>query len=1037
MRKIKTIPKADARLNLLINKSILVLERMKKKENEIIVAVNEEIKKLYEPQSYEKNEKKKTSLMPAIRAKLESLPTPITFGLYFPKHNPKRIGSVCKIREPFISALIKAQATVSDLKKYGVQVRNRSGNIFTCFIPFSKISKLLSLKGVEFIELSRPQRNNLGSAIPYAQINTLHAAPGNLTGANVIVGIVDTPLDIYHPDFRNNNGAGGDGNGSSRVLFLWDQNLTRTGAEINPPVDPVLPGFSYAGGTAYGVEYSQANINNELNNYAPATPNAYTIVRHVPQTSEHGTHVAGCAAGNGRSGSVGAAPGADIIHVRLRGNIDVQADYIHVDNTFFLDAFSYVFARASLLGRPCIANRSGSDNMGPHDGKTLGEQFLDNLLLTTNRVITVAAGNTNTQTETILGNVPAAGTSIITINYINAASNDEFEIWYDGHDRFDFSVAIPDTPAKTLAAVAGATASVTLSNGIIVTVVSQLNDARNGDNRITMFIENVSAANRIPNGNWVITLTGATVINGSFSAWLERNNRGARTLVSATVNNMSIATPASGLRVIAVGSHADTATPPGIATSSSCGPSRDGRIKPDISTVGVNVTSSNSRNMNVLPLPGLTVSMGGTSMASPIIAGTCALLYECRGAGLSWFDIKQILQNNVAAPAVGIPSNQFGFGYLQIAGGCTPFVNDVDVWLRDNTDDTGVEPYPGSVTWRSPDIEVLDMIGNPVSNPTHNPANFVNNIIRVTARNRSALQVARNVEVYLYWADPGTAIAFPADWKSDGIYTGVAPNFINQSNKIVIPQIAAGGSVSVDFAWAPPAPGSNVRGDDHFCLLVRLENEVDASSIGTGGWGIIRGSNNIALRNTHIVAVAPNGDADSAFYVTGTEDADNLEITAENIDTPIIFQFPVSILPWYDLALAEKFGIRKPYGSACADKDPLREFRATLKSVTIAEKTGIRGADQLTIRNAVASLKFRLAKEGKIILPYINIAAGAKAAVRVTIKNVKSVDKARLHIGQLSGGVKQTGITIELVKQLQKSKVKSVLFDGKKLNILE
>jgi hypothetical protein len=57
----------------------------------------------------------------------------------------------------------------------------------------------------------------------------------------------------------------------------------------------------------------------------------------------------------------------------------------------------------------------------------------------------------------------------------------------------------------------------------------------------------------------------------------------------------------------------------------------------------------------------------------------------------------------------------------------------------------------------------------------------------------------------------------------------------------------------VDFAWAPPAPGSNLAGDNHFCLLVRLEHQADVSNIGAGGFPSIPASNNLGLRNVGVV----------------------------------------------------------------------------------------------------------------------------------------------------------------------------------------
>ena len=60
-----------------------------------------------------------------------------------------------------------------------------------------------------------------------------------LTGEGILVGIVDSGVDYFHPDFRNEDG-------SSRILRLWDQSVNG-----NPPE-------SYVTGT----EYTKEEIDN-------------------------------------------------------------------------------------------------------------------------------------------------------------------------------------------------------------------------------------------------------------------------------------------------------------------------------------------------------------------------------------------------------------------------------------------------------------------------------------------------------------------------------------------------------------------------------------------------------------------------------------------------------------------------------------------------------------------------------------------------------------------------------------------------------
>lgn len=83
----------------------------------------------------------------------------------------------------------------------------------------------------------------------------------------------------------------------------------------------------------------------------------------------------------------------------------------------------------------------------------------------------------------------------------------------------------------------------------------------------------------------------------------------------------TIGSPAAAADAITVGAMAD----PGEkgfsqASFSSRGPTADGRVKPDISSPGVNITSAKANSTNGY------VAMSGTSMATPFVSGTVALM---------------------------------------------------------------------------------------------------------------------------------------------------------------------------------------------------------------------------------------------------------------------------------------------------------------------------------------------------------------------------------------------------------------------------
>jgi hypothetical protein len=951
----------------------------------------------------------------SIRPVDERLFSPLTTGI----HLPSLAGRRPPMRRPYASVLIRGDASSQDLKRLGARVRARSCAITTAYVPLDAIPSLEQTAAVDAIELARPLLPSLDQTLPYTGITALQAGPPAHTGAGVIVGVYDDVLDVYHPDFRTAAGL-------SRLKFLWDQNLATLDLESPPPTAPALPGFTPVGGFSYGVEYSKANIEAEVTQ-PPGQP--YSIVRHGGGAiAAHGTHTTGIAAGNGLAGNVpprpGAAPAADIIFVGAAR----QAASLYADSAALADGVAYIFARAGALGQPCVVNVSSSDTLGPHDGTSLGEAFLDGLVTVPGRALTLPAGNATNTGSHASGIIGQGGTVNVLLSYAPPAPgqphvSDAAEIWYDGHDRFAVTVTPPGAPPIGPLAAGGGSLSQGAAGSVQVTVTSTLNDARNGDNLISIVIT-VPAGQSIT-GIWTIDVTGTTVVNGRFEAWLDTSNRGLSGFQEPYLDEtrLTLGFPATCRRAITVGNHDRNAPPPPkISSDSGLGPTRDGRVKPDVATVGTDVNAPRSRDMaSATPGP-FYVSMSGTSMASALVAGTLALMFECRGAAHTWPEFLQLLQDTASTQLpVGVPAapnNSYGYGWMQAANLCAAPIGSVDVWVRDDAQDTGVEPSGAAVFWASPDIEVLDAAGNPVPNPTYSPTARFNNLIRVTARNRGSA-IARNVEVFLYWADPGTNIPFPAQWRATGIYAGAAPDFPDATNKIVIPQIPPGGSQDVEFAWAPPAPGSGVAGDDHFCLLARLEHPADPSQVAAGGFPVIPARNNLGLRNVHVQPNATGGDSETAFTVRGSREADVLVVASELAGGEVRFDLPVGALPWRDARLIERIGPRKPYGCG-SGRDPLAGLDVTLKGEEVEERTGVVGARTLELHAGLASLTL---DKDRLLIPCLRMAEGATMPVRVRVNGIVTKGEQRfVHVAQLSGGRRLGGVTLELRKGLRHPK---------------
>jgi len=91
--------------------------------------------------------------------------------------------------------------------------------------------------------------------------------------------------------------------------------------------------------------------------------------------------------------------------------------------------------------------------------------------------------------------------------------------------------------------------------------------------------------------------------------------------------DMSIGSPAGAKNCLTVGAAETKETPDTVATFSSRGPYNDGRIKPDVCGPGDPVDSTRSSGEAGLATCGI-LTISGTSMATPALAGTAALLRQ-------------------------------------------------------------------------------------------------------------------------------------------------------------------------------------------------------------------------------------------------------------------------------------------------------------------------------------------------------------------------------------------------------------------------
>lgn len=117
-----------------------------------------------------------------------------------------------------------------------------------------------------------------------------------------------------------------------------------------------------------------------------------------------------------------------------------------------------------------------------------------------------------------------------------------------------------------------------------------------------------------------------------------------------------------------------------LVSSSSCGPTDDGRIKPDIVANGLSVVSSSSSGVSAY------VSMSGTSMATPNTSGSLLLVqqhhHNLYGQYLKSATLKALVINTADEAGVANgPDYQFGWGLLNTKKACDAITNNDSVSL--------------------------------------------------------------------------------------------------------------------------------------------------------------------------------------------------------------------------------------------------------------------------------------------------------------------------------------------------------------------
>jgi subtilisin family serine protease len=602
----------------------------------------------------------------------------LNYLVHHPDHlNPAQHATVGRLEKglfsDFVDVVVTLKGETFSSGSHRFQRLTRQDNMVILRIPVTGLAALSNHPDILYVESSVPLRPFLDKSLPAIHYPELqqHYSVG---GKGVLVGIIDTGIDWRHQSFRK-------ADGSTRILYLLD--------------------LSIPGAVLGGRIYTESDINSALQQQ--------TRLESV-DINGHGTHVTGIAAGGGDENGryAGVAPSADLVVVKATRDQESKV-FQSIDQIL---ALSFIDSIAGVLQRPYVANLSFGGHFGAHDGTFSIERFIDKITgpgIPGKAVVTVAGNNGNESIHSFIDFDQEGSSTEVRFNIQgyspNPGTNDDIvqlDAWYPGSESVEVTLISP--AGRSFGPVRPGEFTENSSEDGFVYIWNSFYEKNqqyirgcnpfNGDCEIYVEISDADNGAVPRHGDWTMFLKGS---GGSIDIYLANSSMSVE-LKNYVQDQGLLAIPGTAKNVITVGSYVtkmswidlddhrltinpfDRLEPGDLSPFSSAGPTRDGRIKPEVCAPGQVIASARSRdaltenensiyystfrlypNAYILQDSSWGIS-SGTSMAAPHVAGVSALLFE-KDAELSSYQIARLLKESATLDAFVSVQPNFNWGW--------------------------------------------------------------------------------------------------------------------------------------------------------------------------------------------------------------------------------------------------------------------------------------------------------------------------------------------------------------------------------------
>jgi len=435
-------------------------------------------------------------------------------------------------------------------------------------------------------------------ATDYANVVTpTPVSSHQLTGRDILLGIVDTGIDYLNPAFMRPDGT-------SRIAAIWDQTIESE---------------QYPEGMNYGTEYSNQDINEAL-----TLPNPLSKVPSMDDIG-HGTKLAGIAGGSGVRDVEfsGIAPNVEFVIVKLKQAKQYLRDFFYIpegapcyEENDIMMGVRYLFEYSEKVHRPLSICLGIGTSQGEHTGSGFLSSFLSSYASYFGSCICVPAGNEssrghhyyktltpNVNFDTIDLNIDRNNKGFTMELYSLPPSELLVEVYAPGGELV---TRVPSLEGRKTVQASYRDTSIIIDYDANKDTLSQ--------RQITIF----RIKNPVP-GIWKLIVYGTARFNSSFHMWLPiAPFISPDTFFVNSNNNTTITAPGNTLRLMTVTAYNPFST--NLYYYAGKGNTATGEPKPDFAAPGV--------NMLVPDLENTFIQSSGTSLASAYTAGIAALLLE-------------------------------------------------------------------------------------------------------------------------------------------------------------------------------------------------------------------------------------------------------------------------------------------------------------------------------------------------------------------------------------------------------------------------